>query len=227
MRNVCHTLMDRRILALARLCSWVVLLLICQSSLLQAADDTDGFVPIFDGKTLNSWNGKNQFWSVRDGAITGQTSVDHPTSGNTFLIFQDEVGDFELHLKFKILSGNSGIQYRSVDRGNSVVHGYQADVDSSDRFMGDLYDEGGRGILAKAGDKVVISPDGRKTIVGKTAERQAIASAVQWEDWNEYVAIAKGKRLVQRINGLDVVDVYSCTKGRRCSCSSRTSCSSA
>jgi hypothetical protein len=79
------------------------------------AADNDGFKAIFDGKTLEGWSGKKEFWSVKDGVITGQTTAENPTKGNTFLIHKDEVGDFELRLKFKIAGGNSGIQYRSAD----------------------------------------------------------------------------------------------------------------
>jgi hypothetical protein len=166
-----------------------------------------GFEYIFDGKSLDGWFGKSQFWSVRDGAITGETTDKNPTDGNTFLIFRSNVADFELRLKVKILGGNSGIQFRSVNRGGFVVHGYQTDIDSTEKYLGDLYDEGGRGVLAKAGDKVEIGEDGRKVIVGKTHDRHEIAAVVRWGDWNDYHVIARGNRLVQEINGLQTIDV--------------------
>ena len=170
--------------------------------------DSDGFKPLFDGKSLAGWEGNDKFWSVRDGAITGETTPDNPTRGNTFLIYKGgDVKDFELRLKFKIVGGNSGIQYRSTDKGNYVVGGYQADIDSKDRYIGILYEEGGRGILAERGDKVTISTDGKKTVTGKTGDSKEIADAVKKEDWNEYVVIAKGNELVQKINGLTTVEV--------------------
>ena len=90
-----------------------------------AADESDdGYQCLFDGKTLKGWEGKPEFWSVRDGVITGQTTAEKPTKGNTFLIWRDgKPGDFELHLKFRIVNGNSGIQYRSVEQDNFVVGG--------------------------------------------------------------------------------------------------------
>lgn len=170
--------------------------------------DSEGFRPLFDGKSLAGWEGNDKFWSVKDGAITGQTTPDNPTRGNTFLIYRGgDVKDFELRLKFKIVGGNSGIQYRSTDKGNHVVHGYQADIDSKDRYIGILYDEGGRGILAERGDKVTISADGKKMVTGKTGDSKEIADAVMKEDWNEYVVIAKGNHLVQKINGHTTVEV--------------------
>lgn len=173
-----------------------------------AGDEKDGFKPLFDGKTLQGWSGNEKFWSVQEGAITGQTTKENPTSSNTFLIWKGgEVKDFELRLKFKIVGGNSGIQYRSIDKGNHVVNGYQADIDSGETYIGILYEEGGRGILAQRGDKVEIGADGKKEVVGNTGDSKEIAAAVKKEDWNEYVVIAKGNHLVQKINGHTTIDV--------------------
>ena len=172
-----------------------------------AADTDEGFIRIFDGKSLDGWRGKSQFWSVRDGAITGETTNENPTDGNTFLISQDHAADFELRLKVKIVSGNSGIQYRSIDMGGSVVHGYQADVDATDKFLGDLYEEGRRGLLAKGCDKVEISEDGNDVVIGKTCDPSELAKALRWQDWNDYRVIAMGDRLMQEINGIVTVDV--------------------
>ena len=64
-----------------------------------AKGDND-FMPIFDGKSLKNWNGDPKFWSVKDGAITGQTTSNNPTKGNTFIIWEaGELDDFELKLK--------------------------------------------------------------------------------------------------------------------------------
>jgi 3-keto-disaccharide hydrolase len=168
----------------------------------------DEYQALFDGKSLAGWEGNTKFWSAKDGTITGQTTRENPTPANTFLIWRGgEVKDFELHVKFKIVGGNSGIQYRSVDKGNHVVNGYQADIDSGDTYIGILYEEGGRGILAQRGEKVEIAADGKKTVTGKTGESKEIAAAVKKEDWNDYVVIAKGNQLTQKINGLTTVEV--------------------
>ena len=106
---------------------------------------------LFDGKTLEGWDGDPRFWSVRDGVITGETTPDNPTERNTFLIWRGgTLGDFQLELDFRLVGGNSGIQYRSVERDNWVIHGYQADFDAAGQFSGILYEEGGRGILARS-----------------------------------------------------------------------------
>lgn len=165
---------------------------------------------LFDGKSLEGWDGNSKFWSVQDGAITGKTTKENPTAGNTFLIWKGgEVGDFELTLKFKIDGGNSGIQYRSLDKGNHVVHGYQADIDSTNKFMGILYEEGGRGILAQRGTKVNIAKDGTLKPETGAASDQEVLDALKKDDWNEYRVVAKGNHLQHYLNGklsVEVVD---------------------
>ncbi|MBI1249617.1 DUF1080 domain-containing protein [bacterium] len=165
-----------------------------------SADD-GGFKPIFDGKTLNGWSGIEGFWSVEDGAITGQTTADHPTKGNTFLIWdQGTVDDFELTLKYKIVGGNSGIQYRSTNLGNHVVKGYQADIDSGDTYSGINYEEKGRGILAQRGEKATVF-DKKPYKTERFAKSEDLQSKINKEDWNEYRIIAKGNHLTHMING--------------------------
>lgn len=188
-----------------RLTSLVTLVATLLCSVAQA---DDGFEKIFDGKTLDGWKGNDAFWSVRDGAITGQTTAENPTKGNTFLIWQSgEVGDFELRLKFRIEGGNSGIQYRSADKGNHVVHGYQADIDSTLNYMGILYEEGGRGILALRGKKVEVTDSGEKKELGATVPEKEILDSIKKGDWNEYVVIAKGNQIIQKINGHTTVEL--------------------
>jgi hypothetical protein len=173
----------------------------------------DGFVSIFDGKSLEGWNGRTNFWSVEDGAITGTTTAEKPTSGNTFIIWEEgQLGDFELTLKFKIEGGNSGIQYRSKQAGDWVIGGYQADFDGANGWTGTLYEERGRGVLAKRGNKVVITPEGEKKTVGTTTPEKEIVEAVKEGEWNEYRIVAKGNHLQHYVNGkltIDVVDNQS------------------
>jgi hypothetical protein len=175
---------------------------------LPAVASAQDFKPIFDGQSLKGWDGDPKFWSVKDGAITGQTTKENPTKGNTFIIWKDgELADFELKLKFKIVGGNSGIQYRSKDNGNWVVGGYQADFDGNGDWTGTLYEERGRGILAKRGSKVEIGEGGAKsTAAGATPEKE-ILEAVKKEDWNEYEVIAQGNHLIHKVNGKVTIDV--------------------
>ena len=52
----------------------------------QNATDSAGFVSIFDGSTLNGWEGDTAVWHVVDGAIVGEvTAQSTPLKANTFL----------------------------------------------------------------------------------------------------------------------------------------------
>ena len=78
-------------------------------------DDHDGWTQIFDGKTLNGWDGPSDVWHVEDGAIVGESSAEHP-SGTTNIIWHGgEPGNFRLRLEMKLegSGANGGVQYRS------------------------------------------------------------------------------------------------------------------
>jgi hypothetical protein len=159
-------------------------------------------VSLFDGKTLQGWSGLSANWSVQDGAITGENKADAPIAQNTFLVYDKPVKDFELTLEFKIVGGNSGIQYRSkvFDKDKFVVGGYQADIDANKRYMGINYEERGRGILAERGEIVALDAQGKKSRVGSTGDADALLSQIKWEDWNRYKIVAKGKVLQHYVN---------------------------
>lgn len=186
------------------------------SALTASADD--GWVSIFDGKTLENWDGNPKFWSVKDGAITGQTTAENPTKGNTFIIWKGGTpGDFELRCKYKIVGGNSGIQYRSfvVDQENWVVGGYQADFEAGDRYSGILYGERFRGILADRGQKTVIGDDHKPTVAEQFGDSAEIQKSIRKEDWNDYHIVAKGFHFVHKINGVKTAECTDEDKEQR------------
>ena len=178
-----------------------------------AAHGAEADGKLFNGKDLKGWGGNPAFWSVQDGAITGKTTKENPTKGNTFLVYTNgAVSDFELTLSYKILGGNSGIQYRSevIDPKNWVVGGYQADIDSGKTFSGILYEERGRGILAKRGEKTVIKDANGKhkvEVVGSLGDSDEIQSQIKNEQWNDYRVVAKGNHFQHFINGVPTADV--------------------
>lgn len=105
---------------------------------------------LFDGKTLKGWkqlNGKAKY-EVTDSAITGTTVTAEP---NSFLATEEDYGDFILELELKAGKMNSGIQIRSQSIAgfkDGKVHGYQVEIDPSDRgWSGGIFDEGRRGWL--------------------------------------------------------------------------------
>ena len=195
-----------------------ILLALAASASLAHAEEKN----LFNGKDLTGWKGQPEFWSVKDGAITGTTTKETPVKENTFLIWDGEVGDFELHFKYKIVDangkadgfGNSGVQYRSkvVKPEYSVLSGYQADFEVGKTYSGILYEEKARGILAKRGEKVVITDgaDAKKPkieVTGEVGKSEEIQAAIKPADWNDYVIIAKGGHLQHFINGKLTVDV--------------------
>lgn len=166
------------------------------------SQDESEFETIFDGKTLEGWSGADHFWSVEAGAITGQSTEEHPVKANTFLIWQGPpLEDFELRLKYRIDSGNSGIQFRSRDLGEHRVGGYQADIDAGNHYTGIIYEERGRGILCRRGSALTVAEDGARSESTGTCDEDQLLESLQQDGWNEYVIRAEGNRIEQSING--------------------------
>ena len=178
-----------------------------------AADLGKGFKSIFDGKTLKGWNGDPKFWSIQDGAITGKTTKENPTKGNTFIIWEGKTGNFDLRLDYKIIGGNSGIQYRSFKADGPDewrIGGYQADFEAGDTFSGICYGERFRGILSLRGKKTILTvgDDGKlKKEVEDFAKDADIAKAIKKEDWNSYRIVARNFNLTHYINGVKTTQV--------------------
>ena len=179
----------------------------------QAVAAEKDFKKIFDGKTLKGWNGNPKLWSVKDGAITGQTTKENPTKGNTFIIWEGKTGNFDLRLDYKIIGGNSGIQYRSFKADGPDewrIGGYQADFEAGDTFSGICYGERFRGILSLRGKKttLTVGDDGKlKKEVEEFSKDADIAKAIKKEDWNSYRIVARNFNLTHYINDVKTTQV--------------------
>jgi type 1 glutamine amidotransferase len=172
-----------------------------------AESDESGFKPIFNGQNLDGWDGDPQHWSVKDGCIVGDTST--PIKDNTFLIWrQGTVDDFELRCSYRITSnwGNSGIQFRSRDLGHWVVNGYQADIETGDKYTGGLYDENVRS-LALRGQKTTVDKDGHITQGPPVGDPAELETLIHVKDWNDYDVLVHGYHAVLKINGHVMCDV--------------------
>lgn len=171
-----------------------------------AADDHTGFTQIFDGKTLKGWDGNPDFWRAENESIVGETTEAKPLPNrlNTFLIWRGgQPGDFELKLEYRINNTNSGVQYRSIelpDVGKWVLKGYQADIDFTNQYTGQLYEERGRGFLALRGQVTQLVP-GKKQIVANLRSGDDLKAAIKSNDWNQLHIIARGNRLTHILNG--------------------------
>ncbi len=135
------------------LSSIAVFLLICSAA--TAKGTGEGWQPLYNGKDLKGWkqlNGEAVF-KAEGNVITGTTVHGTP---NSFLATEKDYGDFILELELLMDDPmNSGIQFRSLSipgYNNGRVHGYQCEVDPSDRaWSGGIYDEARRGWLYPVG----------------------------------------------------------------------------
>jgi hypothetical protein len=152
--------------------------------------EDDGFVSLFDGKTLDGWTQRNgtATYRVEDGAIVGRTAKNSP---NSFLCSNKAYCDFELVFDVQVDPGlNSGVQIRSrssKDYNNERVHGPQVEIETAPGESGYIYGEAtGRGWL---------SP------------KQDIKDAYKNDQWNTYRVLAVGPRIQTWINDTPVEDL--------------------
>jgi len=157
----------------------------------QAGAGEEGWVSLFDGKTLDGWtqiNGKATY-VVEEGTIKGTTAKRSP---NSFLCTVKHYGDFELEFEVKCDPRlNSGCQIRSNSsqkyrRGR--VHGYQVEI--ATRNAGRIYDEARRG---KWLDTNPLSDEAKK--------------AYKPKEWNKYRVVCVGNSIKTWVNGVAVADV--------------------
>ncbi len=177
----------RLMIKMLAVCTFLVIL-----ARVGAAEKAEWHYP-FDGKTFNGWTkrGGKATYEIRDGAIVGTTV---PRSRNTFLCTSRDYSDFILELEFKIDSRmNSGVQIRSASIPSyhkGVVHGYQVEIDPSDRaWSGGIYDESRRGWI--------------NNLKGNDAARAAFKK----DDWNHYRVEAIGDHIKTFVNGVPAADL--------------------
>lgn len=145
------------------------------------------------GKDLSNWKQLNgsATYELKNGEIIGTTVANTP---NSFLCSKVNYGDFIL--EFDTWFGppmNSGVQFRSESKSdyqNGRVHGYQVELDPSERaWSGGIYDEARRGWLYPL-DK---NPEGQK--------------ALKVNEWNHYRIEAIGNSIRTWVNGIPCADL--------------------
>jgi hypothetical protein len=167
--------------------------LIFAAFLLPLAAQAQKWTSLFDGKTFNGWkqlNGQAKY-EIKDGVIIGTTVANTP---NSFMATAKDYGDFILELELKVdNSMNSGIQIRSLSKpevNNGRVHGYQVEIDPSDRgWSGGIYDEARRGWLFQN----EMNPAAKK--------------AFKRDEWNKYRIEAIGSVIRTWINDVPVANL--------------------
>ncbi|MEO2071298.1 MAG: DUF1080 domain-containing protein [Zunongwangia sp.] len=143
---------------------------------------------LFNGQDLSGWTqmGGEANYAVEDGIIVGKTVSGTP---NSFLTTDKMYDDFILELDYKVDSSmNSGIQIRSnsiASYQNGRVHGYQIEIDPSERaWSAGIYDEGRRGWLVD---------------LDNNSKAQ---KAFKQGEWNHYRIEAIGDTIKTWINGV-------------------------
>ena len=192
-----------------------IFLIACNPATKKTSEISDEVQSIFNGLDLENWRGDSRIWSAEDGCIVGRTTDENKIEKNTFLIYKHPVADFELTFQYKIVGGNSGVQYRAkvLDEEQYIIGGYQADMEAGINYSGILYEEKGRGILAKRGEEVLIAEDGTKT-VKEFSTGEAIEAIINKEQWNSYRIVANGNRVQHFINNQKTIDVTDNETGK-------------
>jgi glucose/arabinose dehydrogenase/cytochrome c551/c552 len=167
--------------------------------------EPQAFEALWNETDLSQWSGDLSHWRVEDGVLIGQTT--EPLDRTQYLYLQGEYGNFELTFSYRLIGGNSGVQYRSVRLPNDDVAGYQADMEDGPNYSGILYESAGRGIFAARGDHFEIAADGTRTDLQSLGDAGLLQQAVRNQEWNEYRIFADGNHLVHEINGVRMIDV--------------------
>jgi hypothetical protein len=181
---------DALLLYLSHKTNLMIRKLVVAALLISAPGFAQEWKPLFNGKNLDGWKqlGGKALYKVEGGAIVGTTVNNTP---NSFLVTTQEYGDFELELDLLLTEPmNSGIQFRSLskpDYQNGRVHGYQMEIDPTDRgWSGGIYDEGRRDWLTFP----EANPEAKK--------------AFKMGEWNKYRIEAVGNHIRTFINGVPV-----------------------
>lgn len=205
----------------------ILALVSCHTTQQATGTHNDGFVPLFNGKTLTNWVGDPTYWRVDSGALVGEVTPETLLKRNSFIIYQGTMpDDFELVCEYKVSAkGNSGINYRSekMTDAPNALRGYQADLNGPNNYTGSNYEERKRTTLASQGEKTIIPPiaihpDSLQTqiksnqwlpkqVVGTLGNAAELKAAIKTDDWNQYHIVVKGNHLQHYINGVLMSDV--------------------
>jgi len=167
------------------------------------------WISLFDGKTLKGWKHSalgSAEYSVVDGTIRGVTVEGSP---NSFLLSEQQFGDFELEFEVKVdVSLNSGVQIRSREKTEADLVSTGKDGKPAadlNRFFGPqceiMVSPGHSGyIYGEATGLGWLSPE-------PNAKPANPHSHMKNGEWNSFRIVAKGARIETFINGEAVADL--------------------
>jgi hypothetical protein len=174
-------------------------------------NESAGFESIFDGNSLEGWDGDPKYWRVESGRLVGEILPGSEIKQNTFIIWRGgTLKDFELKLEYRITDkGNSGINYRSseIDGAKFAMKGYQFDIDGEaknrepTRHTANSYEERGRTFMALRGQVTRASDGGKREIIGSLGDYKDMTRFIKNTDWNQVHIIARGNTIIHMLNG--------------------------
>ena len=183
---------------------WCVMFVLAVSLTNAALAQSTPAKDLFDGKTLEGWEGDTKHWRVENGAIVGEIPKGQTLRKNTWLVWRGgKLKDFDLKVQVKLTglaAANSGIQFRCQVKDVDHVSGYQADFDMGALWLGRIYDEHGRALLVERGTRVLIDPEGKRT-VETFAPAKDYAVLFRENGWNDYRIVAVGEHIAVYVNG--------------------------
>ncbi|MDF2375630.1 MAG: DUF1080 domain-containing protein [Verrucomicrobiales bacterium] len=168
----------------------------------------DGWVSLFDGETLNGWKPStlgSAEYSVVDGTIYGKTVEGSP---NTFLLSEEQYGDFELEFEVKVHDSlNSGCQIRSREKNEAdlAISGKDGKPATDlNRFWGPQVE-----LESSPGQSAYIYGEatGRGWISPEPADKEHSHDYMKNGEWNQIRIVAKGPNIKTFINGNAVADL--------------------
>ena len=173
-----------------------------------AYEDCTGFELIFDGKTLENWDGDPAVKRVADGAIVGETSEANALKENTFNIYARRAGRLRTeggvpHQQHQQrhpvpqrppAAGHRGRQQHH--RGKWALKGYQADIDIANQFTGMLYEE-----RAEFAAHHRLRQRRPARLPARFRDQRRAGSRNKDKDWNQFHVIARGGTLIHILNG--------------------------
>ena len=207
----------------------ISVLVSCGTKSKKKVDSKNEFISIFNGETLDGWEGDPTYWRVENGILIGEVTPETILKRNSFIIYKNEQPEnFELKLEYRVSElGNSGINYRSeiIKDMPFALRGYQCDIDGRNRYTGQNYEEKKRTTLAYMGERVNIPlmPDSiqkndlrknvkrncwqTRNVLDTLATRSQLKSHIKSNDWNLVHLKVNGNTMQHYVNGVLMCEV--------------------
>lgn len=147
-------------------------------------EQSQGFVSLFDGKTLNGWQGDTKGYVARDGMIVCEKQK------GGMLLTEKEYGNFVFRFDFRFEpGGNNGVAVRTPRQGNPAYAGMEIQIldDGHEKYKGWLKDYQHHGSIYG----VVAAKTGHLKPAGQ---------------WNSEEIACDGTKIKITLNGTVIVD---------------------